>query len=247
MKFPSFFSRGKAAAKAGVGDSTAETVVAAPKVPRFNPKQIIDDFKTMDPKDPGLWPAAPRAVILGGLFASLIGAAWWFGWNTQIEELDRKIGEEEKLRGEWLDKKRQAVNLDAYRAQLAEIDTSFGVLLEQLPNQSEIGALLVDVNKTAQSNGLAIDLFRPGGENRKDFYAEIPIVVQLTGNYHDFGTFAGEVAQLPRIVTLNDLDLTTAKGDTLVLKGVVKTFRYLNEAELASQKKAGKAASKGAK
>ena len=151
-----------------------------------------------------------------------------------------KQAEEEKLRNDWLDKKRQAVNLDAYRAQLAEIDASFGVLLEQLPNQSEIGSLLVDVNKTAQSNGLAIDLFKPGGEARREFYAEIPSDIQMSGNYHDIGAFAGELAQLPRIVTLNNIDLTPGKNDQLQLKAKAKTFRYLNDDELAAIRSAAK-------
>lgn len=238
MKLPNPFQK----KKSPKADPVDEAAALAPAKPSFSLTQLVDDFKTLDPRDPGLWPAAPRAVILIGLFSALVAAAWWFGWNVQMEELNAKQAEEEKLRGDWLDKKKQAVNLDAYRAQLAEIDASFGVLLEQLPNQSEIGSLLVDVNKTAQSNGLAIDLFKPGGEARREFYAEIPIDIQMTGSYHDIGGFAGELAQLPRIVTLNNIDLTLTKGDLLQLKARAKTFRYLNEDELAAIRSSAKKA-----
>ncbi len=228
--------------KTGKGKADAapvdEIVAAAPAKAGFSFQNIIDDFRTMDPKDPGLWPTAPRALILMGLFLALMAASWGFGagfgWSAQVEELAGKRADEDKLRTEWLDKKRQAVNLDAYRAQLAEIDASFGVLLEQLPNQSEIGALLVDVNKTAQANGLSIELFKPGGEGRKEFYAEIPIDLQLMGTYHDMGAFTGELAQLPRIVTLNNLDISVGKNESLLVKARAKTFRYLDEAELAT-------------
>jgi type IV pilus assembly protein PilO len=239
MKLSDLFKRKSARSKAAAPEQAE--VVAKP--PAFNLKQIIDDFKTLDPKNPGLWPAAPKFVILFFLFCTLVGLGSWFGWTTQFEEWDLKKAEEEKLRTDWLDKKRQAVNLDAYRQQLSEIDASFGVLLEQLPNASEIGALLVDVNKTAQSNGLAIEFFKPGGEIRKDFYAEIPITVEFSGTYHDFGAFAGELAQLPRIVTLNNIDMVP-KGDVIALKATAKTFRYLDEAELASQRKAAKPGAK---
>ena len=230
-------------AKKATAAAAAEPVAPVAKPPAFNLGQIVEDFKTLDPKEPGLWPAAPKFVILFFLFASLVGLGGWFGWTAQFEEWELKKADEEKLRTEWLDKKRQAVNLDAYRQQLSEIDASFGVLLEQLPNASEIGALLVDVNKTAQSNGLAVEFFKPGGEIRKDFYAEIPIAVEFSGSYHDFGTFAGELAQLPRIVTLNNIDMTP-KGDSIALKATAKTFRYLDETELASQRKASKAGKK---
>lgn len=247
MKMPSFLSMAKVPQKkTSSAEADVDKVVDLPTAPRFNLQQIKADFQTLDPKDPGLWPTVPRVVILLGLIVVLIGLAWWLGWDAQLEELHKKQAEEEKLRAEWLDKKKQAVNLPSYRAQLGEIETSFAVLLEQLPNQSEIGELLVDVNKVAQSNGLAIDLFRPIPEVKKDFYAEIPISVQLTGNYHDFGSFAGEVATLPRIVTLNNLELSVTKTDNLVMKGIVKTFRYLSETEVASQKKNEKGA-KGAK
>lgn len=203
--------------------------------------RIVEEFKTLDPKDPGLWPTAPRALILSFLLAGLVAAAWFFDWTPRLEELENKRATEARLKEEWLEKKKQAVNLDAYRAQLAEIDASFGVLLEQLPNESEIGALLVDVNKAAQANGLAIERFKPGAEKRQEFYAEIPIEIELIGGYHDLAQFASDVSQLPRIITLNNIDLAPkGKGEMIGFKAQAKTFRYLDEAELAAQRKAAK-------
>jgi type IV pilus assembly protein PilO len=219
---------------------------AKPRQPLIDFQQLAQDFRTLDPKDPGLWPLAPRLVILVGLFLGLLGAAWWFGWNVQLEELAAQKAKEEQFKAEWVAKKTQAVNLDEYRRQLAEIDRSFGALLKQLPNQAEIGDLLVDINKAAQGRGLLVELFKPGGESLHDFYAEVPITLTLVGSYHDIGGFAGDIAKLPRIVTLNDLNLTTGSKDgVLTLRTTAKTFRYLDEEELARQKKSK--AGKGSK
>ena len=221
------------------------------KLPRVDFKQVAEDFRTLDPKDPGLWPLIPRILILIALFFGLLMAAWWLGWHVQLEDLDNKAQEENKLKDEWLSKKKQAVNLDEYRKQLAEIDRSFGVLLKQLPNKSEMESLLVDINQAGLSRGLQFELFKPGTETKKDFYAELPITVKLTGSYHDLGAFAGDVAKMSRIVTLNDIDVTeTTKGPgpgpgVLTLSATAKTFRYLDEEELARQKREKTA--KGAK
>lgn len=207
--------------------------------PLIDFQQLAQDFRTLDPKDPGLWPLAPRIIILLGLFLGLLAAAWWFGWNVQFEELTAQKAQEEQFREEWVAKKTKAVNLDEYRRQLAEIDRSFGALLKQLPNRAEMGDLLVDINKAAQGRGLLVELFKPGGEAPRDFYAEVPITLTLIGSYHDIGGFAGDIAKLPRIVTLNDLNLTTGgKEGVLTLRTTAKTFRYLDEEELARQKKA---------
>ncbi len=242
MKLPSFGKKDKAdAANSLAGE--AGKVLQGSKGPAIDFAQIADEFRTMDPRDPGLWGLAPRVVILLGLFVALIGASWWFGWAVQLEELEQKEAEETKLKEDWLGRKRQAVNLDEHRRQLAEINTSFGELLKQLPSQSEIGDLLVDINKAAQTRGLLVDLFKPGGEGAKDFYVEVPIALQLTGSYHDMGAFAGDVAQLSRIVTLNDIELLgNPKDSTLILKTTAKTFRYQDEEEVAKRRKAEQAA-----
>ena len=178
-----------------------------------------------------------------GLFVVLLASGWWFDWKSEIEELDAKQQQETKLKDEYLDKKKQAVNLDEYRRQLAEIDRSFGALLKQLPNKAEMGDMLVDINKAAQARGLAVDLFRPGGEAPREFYAEVPITLNLVGSYHDIGAFTGDLARLPRIVTLNDIAITNDKGN-LVLDADAKTFRYLDEEEIAKQRAAAKAKGK---
>lgn len=250
MKLPALF-KSKSAAERMAEREAAKTQAAIPdqpKKPAVDFAQIADDFRTLDPKDPGLWPVAPKIVILLGLFAGLVTAGWWFGWNVQIEELAQKESEEAKLKDEWVSKKQQAVNLEAHKAQLAEIDNSFGVLLKQLPNQSEIGDLLVDINKAAQTRGLSVEFFKPGTEGPKGFYAEVPISLQLIGSYHDLGAFAGDIAQLPRIVTLNDMEIAAgAKAGALSVKTTAKTFRYLDENEVAKQRQAEKAKQAGRK
>jgi type IV pilus assembly protein PilO len=216
------------------------------ELPKIDFQAVAEDFRTLDPKDPGAWPLVPRIVILAGMFLALIAAAAWFGWRVQYEELDAKRQEEVKLKDDWLAKKKLAVNLDAYRNQLVEIERSFGALLKQLPNAAEMESLLADINQAGLGRGLQFELFKPGAEVVKDFYAELPITISLSGSYHDFGSFAGDIAKLPRIVTLNDINVTQGKtGEMLVLTTTAKTFRYLDEEEMAARKKQEKA--KGAK
>ncbi len=243
MKLPDFSSllKRKSAAERLAEKQAAKAEPAAPKAPLIDFQRLALDFKTLDPKDPGLWPLAPRVVILLSLFCALIAAAWGFGaigWSVQLEELAAQQNQEAKHKEEWLGKKKQAVNLDEYRRQLAEIDRSFGALLKQLPNKAEMGDMLVDINKAAQARGLLVELFKPGGEGPREFYAEVPITLNLTGSYHDIGGFTGDLAKLPRIVTLNDINLSANANGSLALRTTAKTFRYLDEGELASQKKA---------
>lgn len=214
------------------------------KLPKLDFQGLVNDFKTLDPRDPGLWPLAPKVVILLGLFVALIAAGAWFGWLVQNEELEGKRQQEQKLKEEWLDKKKQAMNLDAHRKQLTEIDQKFGALLKQLPNRTEMESLLIDINQAGLGRGLQFEVFKPGGEARRDFYAELPIQLKLTGSYHDLGAFAGDIAKLARIVTLNDINLVPAKDGVMTLDVTAKTFRYLDDQELAA---ARKAAPKGGK
>jgi len=219
--------------------------VSLPKsLPKIDFQAIIADFRGMNPNDPGAWPLIPRVTVLLGLFLAILVAGWWFLWNDQLAELDAKKAEEESLKQQFIDKKRQAVNLDLYTQQLGEIDRSFGALLKQLPNKSEIEALLIEVNQAGLGRGLQFELFRPGQEQLKDFYAELPIAVKINGSYHDFGTFAADIAKLPRIVTLNNISIAAGKDGMLTLDATTKTFRYLDEEEVARQKKAAQGGKK---
>ena len=218
-----------------------------PALPKVDFKKIADDFRHLNPNDPGTWPMAPKVAILFALFLVLLIAGWWFLWSDQLTQLETTQQEEERLKQEYLDKKKQAVNLDLYTQQLAEIDRSFGALLKQLPNKSEIESLLVEINQAGLGRGLQFDLFKPGQEQMKDFYAELPITVKINGSYHDFGAFAADIAKLPRIVTLNNIAIYSAPNGQLTLDATTKTFRYLDEEEVARQKKAAQAAKQGAK
>ncbi len=208
-------------------------------------KAILNDFQNLNPKDVGAWPLAPRIAVLLGLFALILLGGWWFWWNEQLETLTLRQQDELKLKEEFVAKKTQAVNLDLYVQQLSEIDRSFGALLKQLPNKSEVESLLIEINQSGMGRGLQFELFKPGQEIIKDFYAELPINVRLTGTYHDFGAFAGDIGKLSRIVTLNNISITPnqqAKDGTLVRDAVTKTFRYLDDEELAAKRKAEQAA-----
>lgn len=220
-----------------------------PKMQAIDFKAIAADFKTMDPKDPGAWPLIPRIIVLVGMFVVLLLLAGWFGWQEQIAELETKQQEEVKLKDDWVNKKKQAVNLEEYRNQLAEIERSFGALLKQLPNRAEMESLLVDINQAGLGRGLQFELFKPGAEGVRDFYAELPITIKISGAYHDFGAFAGDIAKLPRIVTLNNISIEPGAkvGEGLILTSTVKTFRYLSDEEVAAKKKQEKAAKGGKK
>jgi len=213
-------------------------------VPKIDFRAIADEFRFLNPNDPAAWPPIPKMTVLAGIFLALVVAGWWFLWSDQLVELETKQKEEETLKLQYLDKKKQAVNLDLYIEQLAEIDRSFGALLKQLPNKSEIEALLIEVNQAGLGRGLQFDLFRPGAEQVKDFYAELPIAVKINGGYHDFGAFAADIAKLPRIVTLNNIAIVPGKDGALTLDAITKTFRYLDEEEVAKQKKAAQGAKK---
>jgi len=209
----------------------------------------FDDLRRLDPRDIGSWPVVPKLGALLILLLLIVFAGYWFDWKNQLEELAQARDKEQELRTAFLDKQKQAVNLEAYRKQLTEIEESFGEMLKQLPNKSEMEALLTDINQAGLGRGLQFELFRPAQkENMSEFYAELPITIRLTGKYHDIGAFASDVSQLSRIVTLNDIALAPNKDGDLVLDAVAKTFRYLDEGEVAAQRKAARdaaAAKKG--
>jgi len=205
----------------------------------INFNQIVDDFKHTNWKDPGTWTFAPKVVVLVVVLVAIPVGAYFGIWQGQIEELERGRQQEVNLKKDWLGKKTQAVNLDLYRQQLREIDTQFGALLKQLPNKSQMDALLVDINQAGLSRGLQFELFRPApSESRREFYSELPIQLKVIGTYHDMGAFAADVGQLPRIVTLNNISITAGKDGNLTMDATARTFRYLDENEVAEQRKA---------
>ena len=212
--------------------------------------KLLEQFKYLNPKDPGTWPALPKLLALIVTLVALVAAGYVADWQSQMEELVAGAAEEAKLKEEYKGKKQTAVNLDLHRQQLREIDSSFGALLKQLPNRSQMDALLVDINQAGLGRGLQFELFKPApNETAKDFYAELPVSVRVTGGYHDMGQFASDIAQLSRIVTLNDISIFPAgkDGTNLAMETTAKTFRYLDEEEVAKQKKAAAAARSPAK
>ena len=211
----------------------------------FNLNEIAQDFKNLNPKDPGTWPAAPKLVTLAAILIVLPVIGYFVDTQGQIDELERGREQEVKLKQEYLDKKKQAINLDLHRAQLREIDTQFGALLRQLPNRSQMDALLVDINQAGLGRGLQFELFRPApSEITREFYAERPISVMVSGSYHDMGAFASDVGQLSRIVTLNDVAIAAGKDGILTMDATARTFRYLDDEEVAAQRRAAKGAAK---
>ena len=199
----------------------------------FDLQTLQRDFRGLDPNDPGQWPVLPRVATLLALFSAIVAGGWWFDWSDQFAMLETREREELALKEDWLNKKRQAVNLAEYRRQLSEIDRQFGALLKQLPNRSEIESLLADINQAGLGRGLQFELFKPGSEGSKDFYAELPIAVRVTGNYHDLGEFVSDVAQMPRIVTLNDIAIEAMKEGNLKFDATAITYRYLDDEEVA--------------
>ncbi len=201
----------------------------------------LDDLRRLDPKEIGSWPALPKLGILFLAFLACIAGSYFFDWQDQVDAIDASKRKELTLRDTFLDKKKQAVDLDAYRKQLDDIEKSFGTLLKQLPSKSEMEALLTDINQAGLGRGLQFELFKPAGtETVSEFYAELPITIRVTGNYHDMGSFASDISKLSRIVLLNDINLTQAPGGALTMDAVAKTYRYLDEDEISKQKKSAK-------
>ena len=197
----------------------------------------LDDLRRLSFKDVGNWPILPKVLVLGTMFILIVAAGAFFDWKDQYETLDRAEAEEAALRTQYTEKKAKAINFDAYRQQLAEVEQSFGALVKQLPTRSEIDALRPDINQAGLARRIVVELFKPAPQERMaDFYAELPIAIKITGNYHDMGAFASDVAQLPRIVTLNDVAIVNDKG-TLRMDAVAKTFRYLDDEEIQRQRR----------
>ena len=203
----------------------------------------LDELRRLDPKKIGSWPVLPKLGVLLLVLLLIVGASYWFDWQDQIAQIDAEKTKEDGLRNTFVEKKKLAINLPAYRKQLEDIEKQFGSLLKQLPGKSEMDALLTDINQAGLGRGLQFDLFKPGGESPRDFYAELPITIRITGSYHDIGAFASDISKLSRIVTLNNISLTPQK-DILAMDATAMTYRYLDESEVAQQRRAVGAAKK---
>ncbi|MFO1395839.1 MAG: type 4a pilus biogenesis protein PilO [Burkholderiales bacterium] len=206
---------------------------------------MLDDLRSLNLRDIGNWPMLPKVLVLVGIFVAIILAGFLLDWKDQWDSLEAAQLEEGKLKTQYGEKKAKAINFELYVQQLNEVEQSFGALVKQLPNRSEIDALLTDINQAGLGRGLQFELFRPAAQEKMaEFYAELPIKVRITGTYHDMGAFASDVAQLPRIVTLNDVNINNDRG-VLTFDAEAKTFRYLDEEEIAKQRAAAKAKDKG--
>jgi type IV pilus assembly protein PilO len=205
---------------------------------------LMEELRSLDPRDPGRWPLIVHIAAVALAFVVLsIGFTYLFVWNDMSSQLDREKSEEQGLRTEFKAKHAKAVNLAVYKQQLQDIERSFGALLRQLPGKTEVPSLLVDISQTGQSAGLSQKLFQPQPEVKKDFYAEQPIKIRLTGSYHQFGEFVSGIAALPRIVTLHDIEIKTDSKDAydqLQLDVTAKTYRYLDDDEIAAAEAAKK-------
>jgi type IV pilus assembly protein PilO len=206
---------------------------------------LLDELRTLDPKQPGNWPWPIKAGAFFLVFVVIQVGAFFLLWQSQADQIEKGRQEVAKQKDVFLEKKRLAVNLEAYKQQRQEIEQAFGALLKQLPNKSEMDALLIDINQAGLGRGLAFELFKPAEkENFTEFYAELPVAIKVTGNYHDLGAFASDVAKMPRIVLLTDLKLDPVKDGGLVMEATAKTYRYLDEDEVAKQRKTTKDAKK---
>lgn len=199
---------------------------------------LLEELRSLDPRDPGRWPFTIRvgAVVLAFLVVTGL-LVYYFVWSEQRPELQQREAEEQGLRNEFKTKHAKAVNLEVYKQQLKDIERSFGALLRQLPGKTEVPSLLVDISQTGLAAGLSEKLFQPQAEVKKDFYAEKPIKIRLTGSYHQFGEFVSGIAALPRIVTLDDINIKPDSKDAydaLSMELTAKTYRYLDEEEIAA-------------
>jgi type IV pilus assembly protein PilO len=206
---------------------------------------FLEQLRTLDPRDVGRWPAAVRYAFVGLAFMVVVAFGWWFFvWNDDRPLLQKAEQDEQDLRAQFESKQQRAANLEAYKAQLAEMERSFGAMLRQLPGKTEVPNLLVDISQTGLAAGLTEKLFQPAPEKGNGFYAELPIRIRLVGSYHQFGAFLSGIAGLPRIVTLHDISiapLDQSKGnyDNLVMDVTAKTYRYIEDEGAKPAKKSG--------
>jgi type IV pilus assembly protein PilO len=207
--------------------------------------RLQSQFRGLNPNDPSSWPALPRYLLCLAVTVMVVVALWFLWLNTSDAELDAERAKEITLRESYQKNLAQAVNLDALKKQREQVQQYVTQLEKQLPSKAEMDALLSDVNQAGLGRSLQFDLFRPGSVVVREYYAELPISLRVTGRYHDMGAFASDVANLSRIVTLNNLTIVPARDGTLSMDATAKTFRYLDADEVSAQRKA--AAPAGAK
>ena len=218
--------------------------MASRSLPKLDMAVLRSQFQGLNPNDPSSWPVFPRFVLCFALMAGIVTALWFSWLNTSDAELDAERAKEVALRTEFKGKLAQAVNLEALRKQREQVQQYVFQLEKQLPSKSEMDALLSDINQAGLGRSLRFELFRPGSVSAKEYYAELPIAVRVSGRYHDVGSFASDIANLSRIVTLNNLAITPGKDGVLQMEATAKTFRYLDAEEVAAQRKAAAPAAK---
>lgn len=210
-------------------------------------ESVSAQFRDLNGLHPGQWPIVPRLLCAVGVLLAVMAVGWYAYWSTQLEDLDRTAAEELTLKDAYKIKVQQAINLDGLRKQKVQVNEYVSTLEKQLPSKAEMDALLSDINQAGLGRGLQFELFKPGQVVVRDYYAELPIDIKVTGHYHDVAAFASDIANLPRIVTLNRMNLAVAKDNSLTLDAVAKTFRYLDDEEVAAQRKAASGNKKGGK
>ena len=210
----------------------------------INFRDLGEQFKGLTLDNVGTWPLLPRVTVWFFVIAVCVVLGWWLLWSKQSDELDRLRAEEGALKGQYRQKLQQAINLEDLRKQKEQVSQYVLTLEKQLPSKAEMDALLSDINQAGIGRGLQFELFRPGSVNVRDYYAELPISVRLSGRYHDLGAFASDIANLPRIVTLNNVTLQSLRDGALAMDATAKTYRYLDEEELLKQRQARQAQAK---
>ena len=208
---------------------------------------VSAQFQGLSGRHPGQWPLIPRILCAVGVLVVVVGIGWYAYLDGQLDELARGEAEELKLKEDYKSKIQQSINLEGLRKQKAQVGEYVATLEKQLPSKAEMDALLSDINQAGLGRGLQFELFKPGQVVAKDYYAELPIDIKVSGNYHDVGAFSSDIANLPRIVTLNNMSLVAGKDGGLTLDAVAKTFRYLDAEEVAAQRKAAADKKKGEK
>lgn len=198
----------------------------------------LDELRALDPKDAGNWPLVVQMFLLVFVFVLIVAAGYFYIWSDQMAEVEASRQAEMALKDEFLTKKAQAINLEIYKQQLDEIQRTFGALLKQLPNKADMESLLKDINQAGVGRGLKFVLFKPGAEVKTAEFGQLPISVELNGSYHDLAAFVSDVSQLPRIVTLGNVQMTSSKDGLINLKAVVNTYRALDDAELQAMRQA---------